>query len=362
MNAITTAKAPRFLIISTLRLGDALLVTPLIRSLRKHHPDSVIDVLVLEGVRGIFEGNPDIDRIIEVAHRRPFFKRWREIRQLWRRYSHALAPVSSDRARFYGFVAAPTRIGFINPHTSALSRSLLTHALPFDDHNIHTVPHNLRLLEPLNIPKDFTVVPPTTSKTSVQREDDLVVIHPYPKFRYKSWPMEHWIRLINGLVKQTDCRIILTGGSDTEEIAFTQAIARPTSAINRAGQLTLAETADLIRSSRLFIGPDTGITHIAAATGTPTVALFGPTNPVKWGPWPWACQETSPWQDRGSQQCGNVFLIQGEGDCVPCHQEGCDQHPLSASHCLDTLEVARVEAIALSLYRQNPNILKNSLS
>jgi heptosyltransferase-3 len=90
---------------------------------------------------------------------------------------------------------------------------------------------------------------------------------------------------------------------------------------------------------------------MAAALGVPSVVLFGPSNPVKWGPWPKDFRSTtdSPWRKQGSQRQGNVFLLQGEGDCVPCLAEGCDRHINSLSDCLQDLAVNRVIAAAESM-------------
>ena len=98
----------------------------------------------------------------------------------------------------------------------------------------------------------------------------------------------------------------------------------------------------------VFVGPDTSVTHLAAATGTQTVALYGPSHPVAWGPWPMrhrpaAAGDVSPWRMKAPlQRRGNVWLIQGEGDCVPCLGEGCDKHVGSHSDCLDELPAQRV--------------------
>jgi heptosyltransferase-3 len=83
---------------------------------------------------------------------------------------------------------------------------------------------------------------------------------------------------------------------------------------------------------------------MAAAVGVPSVVLFGPSNPVKWGPWPkdFISTTDSPWRKHGSQRQGNVFLLQGQGDCVPCLGEGCDRHIHSLSECLQQLSVNRV--------------------
>jgi heptosyltransferase-3 len=113
--------------------------------------------------------------------------------------------------------------------------------------------------------------------------------------------------------------------------------------INLAGRMSFAQTACAIAGARLYVGPDTVTTHMAAALGVPTVALFGPSNPVKWGPWPYRFDgASSPWRRVGTQTMGNVELVQGVGACVPCMREGCDQHVASFSDCLRQLPLSTV--------------------
>ena len=110
----------------------------------------------------------------------------------------------------------------------------------------------------------------------------------------------------------------------------------PAGTINLAGRLSVAQSACVIAGARLYVGPDTLTTHVAAALGVPTVALYGPSNPVKWGPWPKDfAGATSPWRRVGVQSMGNVELVQGVGACVPCMREGCDQHVASFSDVPD---------------------------
>jgi heptosyltransferase-3 len=142
---------------------------------------------------------------------------------------------------------------------------------------------------------------------------------------------------------------VLTGGNDSAETDFaTELTARmPRGTINLVGKLSLAQSACLIAGARAFVGPDTATTHVAAALGVATVALYGPSNPVKWGPWPREFSAgPSPWRRVGSQASGNVELVQGAGACVPCMNEGCDQHVASASDCLLQLPLATVIAAA----------------
>jgi heptosyltransferase III len=143
--------------------------------------------------------------------------------------------------------------------------------------------------------------------------------------------------------------VVLSGGQDAEEVAYcaTLAAAWPGTAYSLAGQASFATLARLLSAARCYIGPDTSTTHLAAAAGTPTLAMFGPSNPVKWGPWPRDCRAVpSPWVMRAQpwQLSGNVLLLQGEGECVPCREEGCDRHRDSESRCLTGLAPATVIA------------------
>jgi heptosyltransferase-3 len=84
------------------------------------------------------------------------------------------------------------------------------------------------------------------------------------------------------------------------------------------------------------------VTHLAAATGAPTVALYGPTDPRLWGPWP-AQGLDVPWTASGTiQNRGNVWLVQNPQPCLPCQLEGCERHIDSYSRCLDELSVGQV--------------------
>jgi heptosyltransferase-3 len=334
----------QYLVVCTLRIGDVLLTTPVIRAIRETDPAARIDVMVLRGMEGILEGNPDINQILVVPHRAKFFARVMEIFSLWRRYDIALTTVSSDRARWYCFIAGKSSAGLYNPHSAWLSTHLLGKRLMFDDLHTHTVTMGLKVLDLLGLPKQYRVIPPTAggSIPAVLEQKPYVVLHPFPKFSYKMWPQENWIALALELTLQ-GVQVVLTGGPDVEERQYVDVIARASHAINLCGTLTLAQTADLLSRTTLFVGPDTGVTHIAASVGIPTIVLFGPSNPVKWGPWPSShARDESPWYMKGSQRAGNVSLIQGEGECVPCREEGCDKNRYSHSRCLDELSVSTV--------------------
>lgn len=348
----------RVLIACPQRIGDVLLTTPLIRSIKRAWPEARIDVLVFAGTEGVLEGNPDIADVIAVPRKSSFMEKVKLWRRLWRKYDLALACIPTDRARLYAWIAGRKTAGFLaseNAKGPALQERvkalLLDQHLLFDDLDTHTVSAGLRLASLLAIPLQFEVVPPSAPAGSRAALDmqlqnlqgrPFAVLHPYPKFRYKMWTPDAWTGLAENLIAR-GLRIVFTGSPDSAEVAYVNEIARRLPAdrvLNLSGTLSLAQTADLLRQASLYAGPDTAVTHIAAATGVPVIALFGPSNPVKWGPWPstWA-DSASPWDLRGSARRGNVFLIQGPGHCVPCMLEGCDRHVDSHSDCLDKLAV-----------------------
>ena len=126
--------------------------------------------------------------------------------------------------------------------------------------------------------------------------------------------------------------------------AYLDTVWRDSEVVRLDGKLDWAELSALIAGARVYVGPDTAITHLAAAAGTPTIALYGPTDPRLWGPWPRGGLERS-WAAAGTiQQRGNVWLVQNPLPCLPCQLEGCERRLDSHSQCLDELAVGQVIA------------------
>lgn len=347
---MTTPDPQRILVVCTRRIGDVLLATPVIRSLRRAWPQAHIDALVFSGTAGVLEGNPDLQELIVVPERSTKTARWRELRQLWNRYDLSLSCVPSDRARLYAWSASRRHLGMLAADEAKVKQRLMDGSVQFDDIHTHTVSMGLQLCELAGVSPCPEVVPPTAGGSLPPGIVQIfAVLHPYPKFAYKMWTEAGWVALAKAL-QSSGFQVLLTGSNEGEEVAYCQHLATTTGALCLAGKLSLAQTADLLHHAKLFVGPDTAVTHIAAACGIPTLALFGPTNPVKWGPWPSDYRMTdSPWQLTGSARRGNVMLLQGTGECVPCRMEGCDRHLASWSRCLQEMPENRVIDAALSM-------------
>lgn len=343
------------IVVCTRRIGDVLLATPLVRSIKSAYPNAAVDMLVFEGTQGVIAANPDIRRIWTIAERATIGAQLTMVRLLWRRYDVALSVLGGDRPTLFACVAGRHRIGTLGPYNNSWwKRRLLTEWVPFDRSDTHTVAMNLRLLEPLGI------TPLATPVVEWKGEDEeavrrlfpsvtdrrlYAVLHVSPKFSYKMWTQDGWAGLGRWLTDH-GVTVVVTGGNAPEERAYCEDVMRrlPDGSVNLAGRIGLPALGYLLSRAALYVGTDTAVSHMAAAIGVATVALFGPSNPVKWGPWPkdFPPGGAGPWSAKGSQRRGNVLLLQGEGDCVPCYAEGCDRHVNSMSDCLQRLSVDRV--------------------
>jgi heptosyltransferase-3 len=354
-NFALVKKPDRILLIIMRYLGDVLLTTPLISSIRQAYKSAKIDILVFDNTAAILEGNPDIDNVICIPNKPTLEEQLHLYKNLFRKYDLAVCTQTGDRPSIAALIAAPNRIGTVPQRNEKgwWKRYFFHGWMEFDNNNTHTVLQHLKLATILGIASHYQLTPPTGhSGKKLGELKRYAIFHPHPKWRYKRWPIERWSDTGHYL-NQLGIQIVLTGSSAAEEINYIQKIHHqlPENTINLAGKLSLAGLSNLASNAEIFIGPDTGITHLAAATGIPVIAIFGPSNPVKWAPWPYNYQsDSNPFQRTGSQHVNNVFLIQGPGDCVPCYLEGCEKHQLSYSKCLDTLAFSEIkQAINQSL-------------
>ena len=341
----------RILVICTRQLGDVLLTTPLIRAAKARWPAASIDVLGFAGTLAMLRGNPDVNEAIEMPAGSGWRRSWPLIRRLWRRYDLALIAQYSDRAHLVGFIAGRRRSGQVFDTRKAWwKRALLHHAVLLDDERqSHAVPEKLRLLEPWGLPETTALVAPAAEAlppdVAAALESSYVVLQVPSLVRYKQWPLEHFASLARSLVAE-GVQVLLSGGpaaADRAACAEVAAAAISPRLLDLSGRLSLNQLVTLLRGAAAYVGPDTSVTHLAAACDTPVVALYGPISPRLWGPWPGPAALQAPFVDRAArQQARKVIVLQGPPACVPCNRAGCDNHLASRSECLETLDPGRV--------------------
>jgi heptosyltransferase-3 len=332
----------RILVIALRRLGDVLLTTPLIRSLARAYPEAAIDVLVFKGTEGILAGNPDIAGVITMPPRPAAGESLALLRKVWRRYDLAVSTQGGDRPTFYAWAAGRRSVGFVERAGPAarVKRLALSQSVDVTPglHRVHDV---LRLAEALGIQPIAEVVAPQ-GEPGAALHRPYAVIHAVPMFRYKRWTEDGWRALAKGLAAR-GLAVIATGGPSEADRAYLDEVWSGTPEVQRFdGALSWPALTGLIGNATVYVGPDTSVTHLAAATGAPTIALYGPTDPRLWGPWPTGGL-AAPWAAAGTiQNRGNVWLVQNPLPCLPCQQEGCLRRLDSYSQCLDELTVRQV--------------------
>jgi heptosyltransferase-3 len=344
----------RILVVATRQIGDVLLTTPLVRAARERWPAARIDVLGFQGTLGMLAGNPDIHDGIETPARLGWSGTLALLRRLRRRYDLALITDAGDRAHLIGWLAARRRTGVL-PEAGGSNwwkRLLLQHAVTAsgDRGTVHVVAEKLALLGPEDATRaPRAVVPPPGTPLPAALDAALapgaVVVHAPSMWAYKQWPLDHFAAVVRQLLAEGR-QVVLTGSAsarDQECIAPLRALGAAPRLLDASGQLDFSQLVTLFGRATLYIGPDTSVSHLAAASGIPVLAVFGPTNPMRWAPWPHSPVQGPGWQRAaGVQRLGNVTLVQSGLPCVPCGRAGCEDHRNSRSDCLDAIAPERV--------------------
>ena len=300
----------RILIIMSGFIGDSVLATPAISEIRTKFPRAHLTVLMNPSTEPIFRMVEGIDELIAVqtpwtsgksGGYRAFFKEyWKLIRGLRQKdfdYAVELRGNPLDLLFFAYLSGAKRRIGY---GTTGLG-FLLTQEVNWTP-DAHEAIHYLHLLEPFSISKarlDIKELPtlsvPEQNKHSASklidtvdfiRAEKLILLAPTAAYRSKEWPLEHSIQLCKLLLERDKKTSIVIIGKKNDEIVITERF--PPELKNRIldlqGKTNIEELFGLLALSDIIIGPDTGPMHIAAAVGTATLAIFGPTDIIRWRP------------------------------------------------------------------------------
>lgn len=342
------------LVIAVPLMGDVLLSTPLIRSVKARWPNAEIDVVTPAGGAAVLEGNPDIRERLEPP-KKPLSAYLAFLFKRFRHYDLVLSNSASDRAVINALVMGKKRISLLDSRHSnlALKRNLYDDSVVVDYEQYHTIVQNLKLIDNLDVEKRYDVTLPSRPNSSEAltevlgegwQQQALAVIHPDTATPFKRWHKTGWQAVVKALADH-GLRVLVSGGPSDKDKAYIEDTLELTKgpAESLAGKLSLADVAELLGHCRIYVGIDTLISHMAAAAGAPSVVIFGPVNPLTWGPWPRDFRGgNSPWIKVGTQREGNVSIVQGRKDCVPCGKVGCLDRRDSHSECLDTLEASRI--------------------
>jgi heptosyltransferase-1 len=284
---------PRFLVIRMGSLGDVVHTLPGVAALRDGFPVAEIHWLVEERWRPLLDGNPTINRVIEIDRRsvRSVLGTVSELRRA--RYSCALDFQSLYKSAILGFVSgANERVGFTRDYMrEPLAGIFYTkHTRP---HGRHKIEHNLSLARSAGAAPGAAQFPIAISKEaarSVQAKveqaglAEYYAMSPGGGWVSKCWPAERYGELHQILWKRHGWRGVVCFGPGEEQISERVRAAAGESAPVLL-PLDLKELAALLANAQFFVGADSGPLHLAAAMGSPVAGLYGPTDPERNGPY-----------------------------------------------------------------------------
>ncbi|MDO8787299.1 MAG: putative lipopolysaccharide heptosyltransferase III [Sulfuritalea sp.] len=354
IDAFSPAKLRRVLVTKLRHHGDVLLATPVISMLKRMAPQCEVDALVYADTAPMLEGHPALAQLHLID------RNWKR-QGLLPQAAAEWQLISALRARHYDLVlhlSVHTRgawlVRLLRPRWSVAPKfrsgfwaNSFTHLYPAQSDPLrHTVETNLDSLralglEPTAADKIVTMVPGARATARVVdllaqhglQVGRFVHVHPASRWAFKCWPAERVAALCDALAAKA-WPIVLSSAPDANEKALIAEVraardkdaVSPAPTIDLSGQLSLKELAALTAQARLFVGVDSAPMHIAAAMGTPVVAIFGPSGDLEWGPW-------------GE---GNRVVASNTHPCRPCGMAGCNDSKVSA--CLTSLPVVEVLA------------------
>jgi len=325
----------RVLVFQTAFIGDLVLTLPLVQAIARRIPQALVDVVAIPSAANILENHPAVCQAI-VYDKRGAEAGLRGIHSISRRlrkqrYDIALVPHRSMRSALIPKLAGvPVRVGF----TKSAGRLLFTHTVKYQQ-AIHEIERNLSLLTALKIippdrelprvypgPRDQQVVDELIKKDanpSGSTSPDIVALAPGSIWNTKRWPKEYFVELVKLLVAAGTLVVLVGGTDDTVLCEEIRASAGQSHITNAAGKLTLLQSAELIRRTRILVSNDSAPMHLAVAVRTPVVAIFGATVP-EFGFAPLGVHD---------QVMGTAGL-----NCRPCSIHGGNACPITTFDCM----------------------------
>ena len=325
-------------------IGDVVLTTPTLRALRDNFPGARLIVALREKAIGLIENSPWVTEVIyitqakrtlweTVAFQTRFFSGLRK-----HRFDLAIDLRTGTRGAILAYLSgAPLRIGRYAEDGILWRNRFFTHLVrPENELSQHCAEHGLNILAPFgletpNRSPELFVSPEKEKRASailaeqhIPAEKPVIAVQPFSLWRYKEWGLEKYATLIEWIRRQFSVPVLIIGSADERSRADGILRRCGPGVFNLAGKTSLGELAAVLKYSDLFIGGDSAGLHIAAAVGTPTISLFGPSSPVSWAP-------------IGEEH----EVICKDWECVPCRDKGCQNREWS--RCLEELTVEEVQ-------------------
>lgn len=325
----------KILIIKPSSLGDVIHALPFLKAIKNTFPQAHVEWVVSKGCEGVLAGNPLIDELIVFdkdswKYPKDFSKTFREIKKLKRALSAKYFDMVIDlqgllRTGLMAFLThSPLKIGF--EHAREGSRFFYNKKVSVSK-DIHAVDRYLevaRAIGATTATKEFPLYIDESARDNIKKllgdVGEYVVLVPSARWETKRWPAEYF-----GLLVSKVSHPCIVTGSDAD-IKTAQEVMRVSKgkAIDLCDKTNMKELITLIAGSRAMVSNDSGPMHVGAALGIPLIALFGPTDPERTGPYGW-------------KENMNFRVLRAGLSCSPCFKKKC-KDPL----CMSKISVEMV--------------------
>ncbi len=339
----------KILVIRLDHIGDVISSIPVFENLKKHYPEAKLTLLVSGLAFDIVKNNPFIDEIIR--YDAPWFSRSAKKSINLRRFLAVLSSLRKERFDLGIDLRGDFRqilmmflagVKYRASYGITGGGFLLNKKVGFRK-GVHAVEHNLDILKALGVSiitmepriysneKEDKEVNGLLSEFKIASVDDVVIMHPSAGYPSKNWLDARFATLISVLTRDYAKKVILVGSD--KDFALNEEIIKASgvSAVNAAGKTDLMALTGIIRRAELFIGVDSGPSHIASCENRPTVILYSGTNQAR------------EWVPRGQ----NTIAIQKDLTCIGCQKLVCNHNK-----CMELISVEDVLAAAKSLLGQ----------
>jgi heptosyltransferase-1 len=309
----------KILFIRLRRIGDIVMTTPALEVVNKSLPEAEISYIIEAPYKTLLEGHPCIDNLIVIPEglkTRDFISFLKDIRE--QTFDAVLDLHGGPRASWITlFTKSNIKIGYKIKYKSYIYDIRIPRS--YENKNIHSVENHINLVKALglsvkNIPHLSLPEATPSEKERVAQylafftktNNKIVVLHISAGNIFRDWGQENLFKLLDLFTQGPESAFILIGSIEDQIRADEVEKKAAVPVLSLCGKLNFRELKEVIHRSSLFIGPDSGPMHIAAATSTPIIAFFGPTLPAHFSPWK-----------------AEAKILSRAYDCIPCKQVNC---------------------------------------
>jgi predicted lipopolysaccharide heptosyltransferase III len=286
----------KILLLQLKRIGDLILTTPAIAALRKNYPDAHITLAVSNECADLLPAISNVDRVL-IARRN-----LRDVAMIssvaGKKFDYCVDFTRNDRSAFLTLLSgARRRVASYRVREQSKTRArLYTDLVGVRVRDMHTIDYNLALLEPLGIRAASSAPQLELPRAAREKAGSLrrdwkitrpyVILHPGSARPEKLWDAARWAKVIDYFGRDNEFDLVLTSGPAVHEQTHIATITQRTRQkfIDLSGKTDLLTLAALVGPAQLLVTVDSAPVHFAAASHTPQVILFGPTNPFHWRP------------------------------------------------------------------------------